>query len=863
MNVLKKLTKRNLTLNKKRTIVTIIGIVLSTALIVCVSGMVTSFQATLIQRSIQEDGYYHSMIKNMGKEDVLALENNRDIKDYYYSSEVGYATFSSENKFKPYLYISAYNEKALHHLGIKLLDGRLPENEQEIVISTHAIEGGGFSYKIGDQVTLQMGNRILEDHGETFTLNQNNPLVTETIKDENKVAVEEKVIEQFHLLDKKTYTIVGIIARPNYDIESYAAPGYTCITYTDQIKEKTNAFVLFKDAKGYKEKTKNIVGEKYDYRYNGSYLRWLGVTDSETMNALYLVAGVVIAIIIVSSVFVIKNSFAISITEKYKMYGMLRSVGATSKQIKKNVLYEGFFLGTIAIPIGILCGIFATVILVFLINFIMGDYLDGIKFVYSIPVMPILLSIVLASVTIYFSTIFIARKAGKISAIEAIRSNNDIKMKRKKLKTPKMIGKLFKTGGVIAYKNLKRNKKKYRTTVISIVVSIFVFLSLSSFIQFGFKMAGMYYVNMDYNMYFYSNSDAYKEGSKEKLNAFKEIAESEFIERASIIRMDSAQVQTEQFSNYGKEILKLYGMDTKESIDSNKEDLAISVVALGENEYNYYLKKLGLSNSNKEVGILLDEFKDTINKKNYVGNMYAYKNNDIFEGIIEKENRNTNFQIEVIRSEERPMGLERSFSFGGYLIVSDAVFDTYFEDNYPSMYVKAKDTKKLEEQVNTLSKEKENFKGIGCSNYEEEVKAENAMVLIISIFLYGFITVISLIGITNIFNTITTNMNLRSKEFAMLKSIGMTNKEFNRMIRLESIFYGMKSLMIGIPLGLIGSYVIYLAFKEGLEFSYTLPIKALVIVILFVSIIIGIIMKYSLSKINKQNIIETIRNDNI
>lgn len=859
MNVLKKLTKRNLTLNKKRTIVTIIGIVLSTALIVCVSGMVTSFQATLIKDSIQSDGYYHALIKDMTKEDALALSDNRDIQDYYFKSEIGYSTFPSNNQFKPYLYISAYNKKALENTGIDLLEGRLPENDKEIVIPKHVIEGGGFTGKIGDTITLQTGVRVIEENGETFLLNQNNPLATET--EENEGVLQEKSIEHFKQTGEKTYTIVGMIKRPNYDIESYASPGYTCITYTDEVKEKTDAFILFKKASGYDAKTKNIAGTTYDYRYNSSYLRWLGVTDSPTMYSLYVIAAIVIAIIIVSSVFVIKNSFSISITEKYKMYGMLRSVGATSKQIKKNVLYEGFFLGLIAIPIGILCGVLAIVILVFLINLIIGDYLDGIKFVYSIPVMPIILSIILASVTIYLSTIFIAKRAGKISAIEAIRSNNDIKIKSKKLKTPKMISKLFKTGGVIAYKNLKRNKKKYRTTVVSIVVSIVVFLSLSSFIQFGFKMAGMYYVNMDYNMSIYSNMSAYSEETQDKMEAFKEIANFDMVERYAIIRTYSLQIDKNQFSEYGKDTMRRYGMDVEANDTDKEEDYVIEIVALGNQEYNRYLKKVGVSD--RKVGILIDEFKDTFDKKNYVGNLYNLKNGDIFRGTIVEEKKEEPFQIEIVRSLERPMGLERSYSFGGYLIVSDEMFDTYFKGASTSMYVQASNTKKLEEKIEALSKEKESFKGIGITNYEEEVKAENAMVLIISIFLYGFITVISLIGITNIFNTITTNMNLRSKEFAMLKSVGMTKREFNRMIRLESIFYGLKSLLIGIPLGLMGSYLIYLAFKEGLEFNYTLPIKSLVIVVLFVSIIIGIIMKYSLSKINKQNIIETIRNDNI
>lgn len=849
MNVLKRLTKKNLLLNKKRTIVTIIGIVLSTALIVCVSGMVTSFQKTLINDAIDSDGYYHVMIKDLPKDRILALEENRDIKDYYLRSEVGYASFPSLNMFKPYLYISAYNDKALHNLGIKLLEGRLPENKNEIIIANHALDSGGFTGKVGDTITLDIGNRTLIDNGQTFILNQNNPLVTET--EENNQDTKEKVIESFSKKQENTYTIVGIMKRPNYIIEDYSAPGYTAITYSDEIHEKGDAFVLFKNPKHYNLNTQNIVGDVYDYTFNSSYLRWLGVTDSATMGSLYIVAAVVISIIIISSVFVIKNSFAISITEKYKMYGMLRSVGATSKQIKKNVLYEGFVLGLIAIPIGILCGIIAIITLVFLINLIVGDFLVGIRFVYSIPFLPIVLSILLASVTIYLSTIFIARKAGRISAIDAIRSNQDIKVKRKKLKTPFWVQKLFKTGGVISYKNLKRNKKKYRTTVISIVVSIFVFLSLSSFIEFGFKMAGMYYINMDYNMRFYSTHET----GKDQLDALKQIAKLDLVERASILRNDSLVVDRNQFSDYGKEILRLYGMDSE-----NSEKLMIPVIALGDDEYNHYLKKIGQGETNK--AILIDEFKDTINKKNYLGNMYKIKNNEVFVGTKENETQDK-FEIEVVRSNVRPMGLERSFNFEGYLIVSDEVFDKNFKTSFSELYLKASDTKQLEEQVTALSKEQDLFENVGYTNYDEEMKAENAMVLIISIFLYGFITVISLIGITNIFNTITTNMNLRSKEFAMLKSVGMTKREFNRMIRLESIFYGLKSLIMGIPLGLLGSYLIYSAFKSGLIFDYQIPIKPLIIVVLFVSLIIGIIMKYSLSKINKQNIIETIRNDNI
>lgn len=203
------------------------------------------------------------------------------------------------------------------------------------------------------------------------------------------------------------------------------------------------------------------------------------------------------------------------------------------------------------------------------------------------------------------------------------------------------------------------------------------------------------------------------------------------------------------------------------------------------------------------------------------------------------------------------------YNSNAFFIVSEEFINkTGYES--VSLYAQSNDADKLDIEVEQYKKDNNlTDSNLKSFNLEESVRAENAIVLVISIFLYGFIGVITLIGITNIFNTITTNMNLRKKEFAMLKSIGMTKKEFNRMIRLESIFYGVKSLVIGIPIGLVLSYGMYNVFKNSMDMEYVLPYKAIAVAVIFVAVVIGIIMKYSMSKINKQNIIETIRNDNI
>ncbi|MCH5333981.1 MAG: ABC transporter permease, partial [Agathobacter sp.] len=157
----------------------------------------------------------------------------------------------------------------------------------------------------------------------------------------------------------------------------------------------------------------------------------------------------------------------------------------------------------------------------------------------------------------------------------------------------------------------------------------------------------------------------------------------------------------------------------------------------------------------------------------------------------------------------------------------------------------------------------EMYPSVIVSNLAEQARGERAMLIVISIFLYGFITVITLIGVTNIFNTITSNMELRRREFAMLKSVGMTTGEFNRMIRLETLFYSVKAFLYGIAMSLVGTVLLCRAFSLKLETGMYLPIVPTIISGVFVFLFVFAIMKYSMGKINRQNIIETIRSENV
>ena len=856
MDILKKFTKKNLKLNKKRTIVTIIGIMLSTALICAVAGMVSSTQKTLANAMRADHGNYHMRFENVPAEELKFIEENVNVESYFLTKNVGYAKLDgSINSGKPYLFLMEFDRNALQNSSFKIVEGRLPENENEVVISQHIIDNGGVELKVGDTLSLDVGTRRLVDDGSV--LSQSNPYLGE------EESQEENLQEEITDTINKTYTIVGIIERPSYELEDYQAPGYTIITYSDNINntDVANISVLFNNVGDYEETTEQIVntvkedtGVDISTVANVNVIRFDGGLSENTMNVLYGIAGVIIVIIVVSSVFVIRNSFAISVAEKTKQYGMLASVGATKKQIRKTVLLEGTYIGAIAIPLGILCGIIAIVVLLWIVNYLIGDMMDGVIFIYNVPLLPILLSIVISAITIYLSCIIPAIRASRISPIEAIRGNEDIKIKAKKIKTSKLTKKIFGIGGVIASKNLKRNKKKYRTTVISLVVSIAIFISLSSFLDYGKRAVGLYYTDMKYNVDVY-NGD---------IELYNEIAQLNNIDDYSYSFTTSAIIDIEKYgSEYGKEISNINRTYYEEAERETEYQDTIAVIMFSNDYFKKFIKELGLNeNDYKNIAILEDdEFEYNEDGTSVLRNYYNIKEGETITINLNGEER----QVTIAkRSDQRPMGFEGSYATDGWIFVSeDFMEDKDNEIISTGMYINSSDASQLERDINNIIADNDSYKNVHITNLAEFADQERRILLLVSIFLYGFITVITLIGVTNIFNTITTNMILRSKEFANLKSIGMTTKEFNKMIRLESLLYGLKSLLIGIPIGLLGSFCIYQAFKNSVDFGYMIPWVSILISIIFVFIIVGATMKYSLSKINKQNIIETIRQDNI
>lgn len=898
MELLKRLTYKNLKLNKKRTTVTIVGIILAVALLTALSTLVSSFRESIVEAEKKTGGNFHYEFMGVNEDSYAEFENNRSFESIYTLSQIGYATIEGcKNEYKPYAFICGTNEDGLENLSFNLIEGRMPENENEIVIPSHLKSNGRVEYEIGQTITLEVGKRVSD--GEE--LDQSNPynagadeISTGDESDINEYA--EEIIDT----QTKTYTVVGIMNRPGTYVEPYTAPGYTFVTYMDEPQGQMNVFVRY-TKKALRDRyriTAAILGideELYDkyMRENNSE----GLTDLLTeadygekenyylisyenlflmdgsLKVIYVLAGIVAVIIMVTSVYCIKNSFDISTTEKTRQYGMLASIGATKKQIRKSVYFEGFLLGGVGIPGGILLGMLASFILIKVCNLLLSGMLN-ISLVFSVSIAAIAAAVLLGVVTIYLSSLGSARRAAKVSPIAAIRNQNDIGIKSKKIKAPKIINKIWGVGGVVSYKNLKRNKKKYRTTVISIIICTATFIVISYFMSMGFKLVKLAYGESDYDIYvyFYQNTNDIF-GNKDIISQLTSLDNIEKYNATSSVSIYVENCEeTKEFMEYKT------GSDNYALQDDYKNNYFV-VLCVSDNIYDEYIKELGLTDeecAGKAVLINNDRVDIYNEKSNSMNtqwiNLYEYEQGDIIAGYINsgEEAGDTEYNLEIAAvTDERPLGYKNNYG-NAFLVVNN---DTWTELGFDatelylsnSVYYLSSDAMTLQDDIDkTMEEFGASDADYHVNNREQDQKQIVAMFTLIAIFAYGLIAVIALIGITNIINTISTSMELRSREFATLRSVGMTSREFNRMIRLESLFTGTKALIIGVPAGWALSYLIYhMEITNDTFIEFDPPISATLACVLVVFLLLLAIMKFSLTKINKNNIIETIKDENI
>lgn len=934
MNLMKTLTLKNLKLNRKRTIVTIVGIILATALLSALVTLVSSFQYSMIEYQKQKDGDFHVKFSNVKMSELSEFKNNRNIESTFETMGMGFAKLDGcKNEDKPYAYVMATDEAGFERGCFKLIEGRMAKNEDEIVIPRHLKTNGRIDIKVGDEITLDVGKRYDSN--------------TEGVISEN--CAYEHEAETLTDTVTKHYKVVGIMERPGYGMEDYSAAGYTFVTYSDELaaidngtkseaseadttltvysrytqkalrnKDAVTADIIGVDEKLFEKANnssvemsseesdrflKEMENAKYDIYMNGYLINYECVFPIDgSFKALFTVAAVVALIIILTSVYCIKNSFNISITEKIRQYGMLASVGATRRQIKSSVKTEAAMLGVIGIPVGTMSGILASLILVNVVNALSAGWLN-VALSFHTSLLALILAVILSIATIYFSATGSARRAAKVTPLEAIRNTKEIKIKSAKLKTPAIIGRIWGIGGVISYKNIKRNNKKYRTTVTSIVICSVTFIVISYFMSVAFSMVGMSYASTDYNIGI--NMSCKKDIDIEKLT--KLVSGIEGVDDYLVGAGYDFDVSKPKYTKeYGEYCRQLYA-------DSEDVSQMFLITVLDDKSYDKYASDAGIKNA--AAGAILvnkctfDVYNE--NSSKYVKKemeLYKYKAGDTIEcgynvyddapsddnaveggtesstednsGYVDEETINNGVRktVDVTIAgvtDKVPIG------YKGYsntlLFMNQKGFESLWGDGKNgneikpgnaiySAYVVAENADEYQDTFEKETEENPEYSQISfyVSNLDKEMRDEKSLFTLLGVFAYGLIVVIALIGITNIINTLSTGMELRSREFATLRSIGMTDKQFVGMVRLESVFISVKALVIGVPLGILISYLLCVMMNRMDDaIIYEPPYKAIILCILVVIMLIYAIMKLSMTKLRHNNIIETIKNENL
>lgn len=862
MNILNKLTIKHLSMNKKRTIVTIVGVILSTALMVGIGLLFSSVRDNSVKEIIHNNGSQHVIIDSISSRDIKAVENNIHVKESAYYTSLGYAKIESKNEYKPYYHIVASSDNLLKKLTLK--EGRLPKNNTEIVISDHIKSNGGITLKVGDTITLAVGKRYL--NGE------------EIVENDYYYANEEEGYEEFLEKTNKTYTIVGVVER-SY-IEPYQAPGYSIFTKDNEIHENSMYTMLltFKNVKkayvygneiaeslGFENVSLLDFAAYKELTYNGSLLSLSGVSQyNNFMKSIYTTIIIILSLISIGCIVVIYNSFAISVMERKKQFGLFSSIGATRRQLRKTVFFEALIVGIIGIPLGILSGFIGIGTVLAIVNRLLPDVFR-FPLVLAVYPMFIIIPIIFMIVVILLSAYLPAVRASRITPIEAIRQNDDIKIKGKKVRTPKWIRAIFGVEGEIALKNIKRNKKKYRITILSLFISIVLFVSFSGIVYYGFTSTEDVFNLPEYDMMAYIYN---KENDKTE-QKIKNIINHEEVDGYTIIQ--EAYFDTNSFTT------DMFRDDFVKKTDfSLSEYMNVRILAVDDKTYEPLKKKAGIKN---DAPLVLNKFKGTVysgsNRKSYDILKYKTlpKTISLCETIYDEEKEETYTECNqalqnAVLVDASIMGAEESLSSttSVVIVIREEMLGDYIESDRTgttSIYIKADHYKNLDKYLKDLA-EDESDGYFYYVNVDEELKLYKNMILVIKILLYGFISLVTLIGVTSVFNTIHTSINLRRKEFAMLRSMGLTPKGFNKILAFESIFVGMKSLLYGIPVSIGVVYLLYKSFGGIADGGgFVIPWNSIVVATIAVFIIVFITMMYASSKIKHENILEAIREENI
>lgn len=866
MNIFSVITARTMRQNRTRTIVTIIGVILSTAMITAVTTFGQSFWSYLVESSIRQYGNWYGVVDEVSSGEYDRILSDNQIETAAAMDILGYAKLNSlTDTGMPYVYVRSISDDLQEMYPVTLSEGRMPENESEAIIPSYlpSNQREDSQTKIGDRLTLEVGERFWEgerlDSGAAYIGGED-------------AAREQLSPETLENTKTMRLTVVGVFSNaPNLN---YGASGYELFTGPaesgERLSEYHDVYLRTKDKGAVYDYVESVPA--VGYSTNESLLRWYGVADNRNfLGTLTGLLAIITGIIMAGSICLIYNAFSISLRERTAQFGLLSSVGATKKQLCSSLRYEALFVSGVGIPIGCISGIAGIGITLHFIGKGLSTWMMGESGGVALKIswLSVAAAVVTAFFTVMLSVWIPSRRIRRISPIAAIRSADDLRIRPGEVKTPKLVYKLFGLEGMVAEKNYRRDRKKYRSTVASLTMSIVLFTSVSVFGQYLIE-TGSFVLEMPELQILYTLYD----DQGERLSLEEKEARASRAEE--LIRENDGVTHTQLYAYR----MLVHISAEKEEIDERMTPWTVMGSEDGE-EYLPVSLKILPDEQFEEMGGDPDEeealpvlYSETV--RFYNPETERYERLPVLEGRT-----GTTIEFSEAEYEDEKTVFQK---------LCDAKLQGTFQklpsglgmDEYSPAFVTC--ISGCERFLAGTGNESETFSvGVRCENHMETYKElkqsladagfsvdglyDNAddyeqdrqIMMALQVLSSGFIILISLISVANVFNTISTNLMLRRKEFAMLRSVGLSRKGFRKMMCYECLIYGLRSIVYGIALSLPVSALIWLVLGNGADAEYIFPWQPLTAAMLCVFAVVGITMIYTVRVIRRENIIDELK----
>lgn len=866
MNIFNKVTLQSMKKSRTRTIVTVIGVALSAAMITAVSTFAVSLQNYMVNGAIQKYGGWHVEFLDVPPSFVREQAADSRVADTAAFEEIGYAVLEGgKNPDKPYLFLAGFSPDTYASLPVNLISGRLPENSGEILIPAHVAANGGVGYQVGDRLTLQVGSR----RKGGAVLGQHDPYSPE----ETLVGAEPAGRDTLALGAEKTYKVVGICERPAF--EEATAPGYTVITRWDGTGTGDNlsVFVTLKQPRQVRSYAEGVPGS-YARVFNDDVLRFMGLSDDAIFNGLlYSVVGILVALIMAGSIFLIYNSFTISLNDRVRQFGILLSVGATRKQLQNSVLFEGLCIGALGIPIGILVGIPGIKLVLSLVSANFGNIMyDTVPLTLKVSVPVLAAAAAVSMATILISAYIPARKAAGAPVMECIRQTGEVRLSAGMVKTSKLAARILGLEGTLALKNFKRNRRRYRSIVLSFTLSVVLLVTASTFSSHLKRAAEGAVVDSDYDICFCARD--MDEGELFALYDKLRTADGVYESSYQAVAAYTAAVNTEDFSEGYRESAG-YGPG------GEVVELPMDVQFIEDKLYWDFIESLGLSPAEftGPAAPLIAVAKAKKADEGETGkssliNMFAKPGislslKPVMDGGAETRaglGRNVVLAfVDTIPLDTLP---KPPSEVTPYVFLAVAPYGLKADFVSPGTRTDLGLTFRSENPSQSTAEMEAMIRGAGTAcgytlyNMQKMLEQNRNITFVVDVFTYVFVAMISLIAVANVFNTISTNIRLRRRELAMLRSIGMSDRDFRKMMSFECILYGARTLFLGLPTAGILSWLIYRWMVwGGAEIDFMFPWDSMGISVFGVFLAVFVTMLYAVNRIRKENIIDALRDD--